>query len=926
MRAAHLYRVLLRCYPAQFRHEYSTEMVGVFSAQLREAQRRGDRLAEASVWAWSLLDLVPSALREHRHVLQQDLRQAIRVFIANPGFTAVAVLSLALGIGANSAIFSLLNSVLLRALPVRAPHELVMLSDPASQGVATGSSGGVRALLTYEEFTQLQARSRDPVVGETFTSMMASSSSLFSTDARVAGGERETIAVRLVSNSYFATLGVPAYAGRTFDADEPARGAAPFAVISYDYWQRRLGGRADALGQSIAFPGGAISIIGIAPASFLGETVGERPDAWIPLVMQPLVIRNRDYLHDPPEKVEKTMWLQVFARLRPDVGRARAEAQANVVFAQGLAAYYGAGVSNPTTRQQFLDQQLKLRDAATGASSVRNTFSEPLYVLFGAAALVLLIACANLGNLLLARTTARQREMAVRLALGASRARLVRQLLTESLCLAAAGGVVGLAAAILMRQGLLQLVSRTIALPVAFDARVALFVVGLTLVAGLLVGLLPALRITRAQATVSLREQGRGIAGSAAWLRIGRLVVVGQLALSLPLLGGAGLLARTLVNLQQANVGYQKDRLLTVRVDALAAGYTPERQALALDSLLSRIRALPGVGAATYSNNGLFVGSDNGDDVEVEGYTRTGQGDRGSRYDQVGPGYFSTLGVPLLRGREITDQDRAGQRVCVINESFARRFFKGRDPIGQHATLIYGEQRNTYEVVGVVGDMRANQLRGVIEHRLYVPAATPAASIAGVSFMIRPAGAGSGATAATGDGAGAVAGPGAGLLRDVRRVIEQAEPSMRVSRPRSIAEALDERVAQDRMLAQLSVAFAIVAVLLTAIGLYGVLSYGVTRRTNEIGIRKALGARQTTLILMMLRETGWLVAAGLVAGTALSFLALRAIASRLYGLSPGDPFTFASAVVGLVVVAALATWVPARRASRVDPLIALRQE
>jgi predicted permease len=516
--------------------------------------------------------------------------------------------------------------------------------------------------------------------------------------------------------------------------------------------------------------------------------------------------------------------------------------------------------------------------------------------------------------------------MAVRLALGASRARLVRQLLTESLCLAAVGGVAGLAAAIVMRQGLLQLVSGTIALPVALDWRVGLFVVGLTLVAGLLVGLLPALRITRTQSTVSLREQGRGIAGSAAWLRIGRLVVVGQLALSLPLLGGAGLLARTLVNLQRADVGYPKEDLLTLRVDALAAGYTAERQSLALDALLTGIRALPGVRAATYSNNGLFSGGDNSDEVEVEGYTRTGQGDRGSRYDQVAPGYFSTLGVPVLRGREITEQDRAGQRVCVINEAFARRFFKGRDPLGKHVTQSYGDVHNTYEVVGVIRDARQNQLRNDIEPRFYVPAATPAASISNVDFLIRPAGAGAAASGGAGGGGGAAVHAGAGVLTDVRRLIEQAEPAMRVTRTRSIAEALDERVAQDRMLAQLSVAFAAVAVLLTAIGLYGVLSYGVTRRTNEIGIRKALGAQHATLIVMMLRETGWLVLAGLAAGTALSVVALRAIASRLYGLSPGDPFTLASAAAGLVVVAALATWIPARRAARVDPLIALRQE
>jgi predicted permease len=904
MRAVDVYRALLWCYPAPFRDEYGGEMVGAFTAQLRDARLTTGRRAEAAIWAGAVFDLVPTALREHHHVIQQDLRHAVRVLTANPGFTGVAVLSLALGIGANAAIFSLLNSVMVSTLPVRNPHEIVILTDPESSGVSQGMEDGERSLATYAEFRQLQERNN------TFASLMASGSSLQRTDARVAGGEPEEIAVRLVSASYFATLGVPAFVGRTFDArHEPADGTAPEAVISYEFWQRRFGGRSDVLGRTIALRGGVLSVIGVAPASFFGETVGERPDAWVPLAMQTTVLPGRDWLHDQPGSVEKLMWLHVFGRLGPGVTLERAQASANVIFQQGLAAYYGS-MADADARKRFLDQRLRLKDAATGASSLRRTFSEPLFVLLGAAGLVLLIACSNLGNLLLARTTARSREMAVRLALGASRGRLVRQLLTESLFLATIGGLAGLVMARLLRVGLLRLVSDpTIALPGARDFRTLGFVFVLTLAAGLILGLLPALRITKARAATGLREQGRGIAGSAAWLRVGKLVVVGQLTLSLPLLVSAGLLVRTLVNLQQLDLGYPKNDVLTIRVDAQAAGYDPPRQTIAFEDLLARVRAVPGVRAATYSNNGLFGGSDNGDRIIVEGYKPTGRSDGGSSYDAVGPGYFSTLGIPLVLGREITEQDRPGGRmVCVINETFAKRFFTGRNPIGLHVTQVYADERHTYEIVGVARNSRQNRLRGEIEHRFYTPASQPAAGISAVTFVIRPRG-----DAST-------------VMADVRHVLQQAERNMPITRATTVTAAVDGRIVQDRLLAQLSIAFGVVAMLLAAIGLYGVLSYGVSQRTNEIGIRKALGAAHGALIAMIMRETAWVLLVGLVVGSAVSIGAIRLITSRLYGLSPNDPVTFASALAALAIVAALAAWLPAYRASRVDPLVALRVE
>jgi predicted permease len=903
MRSTDVYRVLLWCYPAQFRHEYGGEMVAAFSAQLHAARRSNGPLAAAAVWAGALVDLIPTALSEHHHVIRQDLRHAARILASAPGFTAVAVLSLALGIGANTAIFSLLNSVLMTTLPVRSPHELVILTNPLSRGNVSGMQSGERPLATYEEFRHLQQQSR------VFTSLMASSSTLRRTEVRIGGGALEPIAIRLSSSSYFATLGVSPAIGRTFDASrEAAVGTAPEAVLSHEYWQRRFGARSDALGRTLVLRGGAVTIVGVAPPGFFGETVGERPDAWIPLAMQAAAAPGRDWLHDEPGSLEKVMWLHLFGRLAPDTTIERAQAEIDVTFAQGLAAYYSP-IGNPDDRKRFLDQRLVLKPAATGASAVRGSFAEPLFVLLAAAGLVLLIACSNLGNLLLARTIGRAREMATRLALGASRGRLIRQLLTESFCLAAAGGLVGLVVAGTLRAGLLRLVADpTIVLMEPFQLRTVGFVFGVTLVVGVILGLLPALRITRASMGPVLRE-GRGSVGSAVWMRVGRLVVVGQLALSLPLLVGAGLLARTLYNLQRVDLGYESADVLTVRVDARTAGYEHLRQMAALDEILSRIRALPTVRAAAYSQNGLFGGSDHGDRIVVDGYSPTGRSDRFSSYDAVGPGYFATLGVPVLLGREIHDRDRVnGPMVAVINEAFAKQFFDGRNAIGQRVTQVYANQQHTYEIVGIVRNSRQGRLRGPIEHRFYTAVTRPASAINAVTLIVRP----------NGDALSA--------LSDVQRVIEQTEPTMPILRAGRLTDAIGERIAQDRMLAQLSIAFGIVAVALAAIGLYGVLSYGIARRTNEIGIRQALGARRGTLIGMIARETGWLVLIGLTAGIVISVGAARLIASRLYGLSAVDPLTFGSAVVAVAVAGVLATWVPASRATRVNPLVALRFE
>jgi predicted permease len=709
---------------------------------------------------------------------------------------------------------------------------------------------------------------------------------------RIDGSAPEEIVVQLVSSEYFSTLGVPALLGRTLKPDDDP--AAPNAVISFDYWHRRFGGGADVLGSRIAIRQGVFSIIGVAPASFFGETVGQRPEIWVPLSLQPAVLPGRDWLHENPGDRGKVMWLHAFGRLKPGMRIETAQAAANVTFQQGLTAFYGSS-------ERAGRQWLKLRPAAGGASQIRGEFAEPLTLLLLASGLVLVIACANLGNLLLTRTTARIREMSVRLALGAGRGRLIRQLLTESMVVAFLGGMAGLGVAWILRAGLLRLVSDTIHLPDTPDARVLVFAFVLTLLAGLILGLLPALRTMGVNASAGLKEQGRGVTGSAAWLRTGKFVVVGQVALSLPLLVGAGLLLRTLQNLRQVDLGYAKERLFLMRVDVEMAGYEEQSRPALFQRLLERVRAVPGVRTASYSKSGLFLGSRSSGRVQVEGYTlKGGEGIR-SVWDHVGPDYFSTVGIPLLLGREITERDQPlSKKVCVINETFAKRFFASRNPLGMHV--------DTYEIVGVAPDSRDRNLRDEIEPKFYIPAVQPTEMPRFITFTVRTFGEPSSA------------------LAGVRQAILSEDLNLPITAAGTLTELVDRQMVQERLLARLSTAFGVVGLLLAAIGLYGVVSYGVARRTNEIGIRKALGAPHSAVIGMILREIGLLLVVGLLSGAALCAAGMRFITSRLYGLPPADPVALGAAITMLASVALVAAWLPAYRASRVDPLVALRYQ
>ena len=658
-----------------------------------------------------------------------DIRLALRMLTKSPGFTGIAVATLAIAIGANTAIFSVLNAALLKLLPVPNPNELVMLTDPNASMVLGGMLPGERSVLGYEEFTQLRDRSK------TMSGLCASQLALDRCPVRIAGGLQEQARGRLVSENYFAVFGVQPAIGRLFrQSDATAVGKDPYAVISYDYWQRRFGGNRSVLGTTIRIRHATLVIVGVAAPGFRGETVGQDPDLWLPILMQPLVMPGWDGLRDfIDHSQDKLMWLHVFGRRKAGVAVAQVQAEVNVLFRQILEAGYSMPMA-PLDRKDALNQRIHVRAVRSGAFHGREEFSQQWTILSALAGLVLLIACANIANLLLARAAGRTRELAIRLAMGARKARLVWQFLIEGLLLATLGGIAGIFVAAIASHALPLLQARgndRFEFAPEIDLHVLAFTAGTVLLVGILFGLAPAFRATYGGMQDSLKEGGRSTSGSRQRTRIAKALVVTQVALSFLLVLGAGLFLQTLRNLQTVSLAYPRENLLLVDVDSSGAPQQPVN----LDhALTARIREIPGVRSMSYSDRPLLNGFDGAFAITVEGFTSRSEEDEGSTGGFVGPGYFSTIGIPILLGREIGPHDGpTSLRVCVINEAFANHFFAGRSPIGRHVTI----NSASVEIVGIAKDARVTSLRGAIEPKFYAAADQNSGAF---SFEIRTTG------------------------------------------------------------------------------------------------------------------------------------------------------------------------------------------
>ena len=839
-----------------------------------------ERYYESRRWVW--LDL-----------LVQNVRFGLRMLMRSPASSLIAVLTLALGIGANTAIFSLLNVVLLRELPVPEPDRLVLFGKAEWAGSTNELPNRNWQMFSYRGYRDF--RSKNSV----FDDVAAVHSILFTTHGRVASSQNlEKVAVELVSGSFFHTLGVNAAIGRALtDADDAEPGAHPVAVANYAWWEKRLGRAPSVLGTQVTVGGTTYTIIGVTPPGFFGAIVGQSPDLWIPLSMEKQISPGWNGLDD-----DLFQSLYLFARRKPSVSLQQAGANVNVLFQQMVQGYAG-----PHPSAQVLDNishaHIELTPAATGLSHVRQQLTGPLFMLMAVVGLVLVIACANVANLLLARSASRQREIAVRMSIGAGRTRLIQQLLIESGLL----GLAGAAASIPIAWGLLRLLISMSSLPLAInvspDVRVLGFALALTMVTVLLFGTVPAFRTTRLELASTLRA-GRGVMGGSNRNRLARGLIVGQIALSLALLAGAALLLHNLMNLMHVDTGFDKRNVLLVGIDPGGAGYQVDAR---LENMMRRVEQqvaeIPGVRGDGFALS-VFNGGGWADPVTVPGQPPL---NRNVTHNRVGALYLQAMNMPLVMGRYLNFQDdRDSQRVAVINETMARTYFPGMSPIGRTFSIGSEPEWQNIQVVGVVRDAKYMDLQEKQQAAAFYPHAQHWSLV--YNFVVR------------------TSGDPKAMISAIRRAVGEVDPNLPVSDFTTLAQVVSDSMTNPRLVAQLSSAFGALAALLACIGIYGVMSYAISRRTNEFGIRMALGAQRGDVLWMILRETLRLVIAGVAAGLALSLILNRVMVSMLFGLGPADPLSIGLATLLMGAVAIFAGWLPARRATEIDPTVALRYE
>jgi predicted permease len=862
---------------------------GMTPAEARDAARRklgNATLVREEIYQMNTVRLVDSAWR--------DLKYGARLLRLNPAFAVVAILSLALGIGANTAIFQLLDAVRIRTLPVKNPDELleVRIADPV--GGRTGQFSGRRPSLTSPLWEQI--RDRQQVFSDVFAWSGVGFDLTTSGEARTAQG-------LWVTGDFFNGLGVAALVGRTLTTDDDRRGcAAPAAVLGYGFWQREYGGDPSVIGRSITLDGHPFPIVGVTPASFFGVEVGRAFDVAVPLCAEPISRGTRTALD------KRDVWfLGAMGRLKPGVSVEQARAQlASIsapIFKETLPDYRAEDAKH------YLQFKMGAYPAGTGISQLRRQYESPLWLLLATTTLVLLIACANLANLMLARATAREREIAVRLAIGASRGRIVRQLLAESLLIAAVGAAAGALLAQWLSRFLVDFLTtdnNRVFVALSLDWRIFAFTAALAVLTCLIFGLAPAMRATGTAPATAMKTGSRGSTDSRERFGIRRALVVAQVALSLVLVVGAVLFVRSLRNLVTLDAGFQQNGILVVSMDLRRAGIPEERRRALFADITAKLAAIPGVSSAAQAFIMPVSGSGWNNNIVINGKKYP----ENVNFNEVSAGYFRTMGTPILAGRDFDERDTpGGEKVVIVTQLFTQKYFGGQNPIGQAFQIdeAPGQPRPLCRIIGVVKDTKYTDLREEFTPLAYFTSSQAEKPDPFLQVALRSNA------------------PLTSITPAVTAALGQVNSNI-IVQFQTLPAMVRNSLMRERLMATLSGFFGALAALIATIGLYGVMSYMVARRRNEIGIRIALGADRRAVVGMVMREAGLLLAAGVVVGTALAIAAARTAATLLFGLRPGDPATLAMAAIGLGTVAMLASYLPALRAARLQPTDALREE
>jgi putative ABC transport system permease protein len=835
------------------------------------------------------------------HTLWQDVRYGLRMLAKNPGFTLIAILTLALGIGANTAIFSLLNQVLLRRLPVRHPEELVVLKSPGPKHGHVWSDGDDSEIFSYPLYKGLAKNTT------VFNGVLAR----YEFSASIASrGQTDRGSGELVTGNYFEVLGVQPAFGRVLSpADDDVQGAHPVLVLSHAYWERHFGGDAGVLNQTILVNNTEMTIVGVARAGFTSIQVGKIPDIFVPMTMKGQMTPIRNGLDDWNDS-----FLAVLARRKPGLSMEQAEAGINADY-PGLLEQQAATLKLRTggkDEKEFLGKKIVLSPGAQGRTTAQRDSGPALTALFAMVALVLLIACTNVANLLLAKAATRQREFAIRSALGATPGRMMRQLLVESFLCAMGGGVLGL----IFGSWIMNILTDAVVsdtgmqgITASVDGSVLGFAAGATVLSALLFGLIPAWRATRIGVSQMMKDQGSTTSAGPGHVRFRKFLVAGQVAFTLLLLTGGALFSRTLWNLRMQNLGLSTENLITFSISPQLSGYDDVRTVALVDQLRERLAGVPGVLGVGSSQIPVLTGTDMGRNITIEGRQNLDSDDKHVNYDAVSPNYFSTMKIPLLSGREFNAGDNAkSTKVAIINEAMVKEFFPKRNPIGVHFAMGSGDNaKPDIEIVGVVKDTKESHVRDADGPFFYQPY-SQFGKLFGMSFYVR------------------TQQDSLLIANTLRETVRGADVNLPVYELKTVQRVVDEDLFAERVIAGLSAAFGGLAALLSALGIYGVLAYLVVQRTREIGIRVALGAAAGHVRGLVFKEVGWMVLAGALVGLPAAYGLARLSESMLYGVHAGDLPVYAAALGIICFVALAACYVPSRRATRIDPIVALRYE